>query len=42
MIEMNNMSNKTYKQKQNSLIYILEIASAILIMHLHNRELIIK
>lgn len=42
MIEMNNMSKKTYNQKQSSLIYILEIASAILIMHLDNRGLIIK
>ena len=42
MIEMDNISNKTYNQEQNSLIYILEIASATLIMHLDNRELIIK
>lgn len=42
MIEMDNMSNKTYNQEQNSLIYILEIASAILVMHLDNIELIIK
>ena len=42
MIEMDNISNKTYNQEQNSLIYILEIASTTLIMHLDNRELIIK
>lgn len=42
MIEMDNMSNKTYNQEQNSRIYILEIASARLVMHLDNIELIIK
>lgn len=42
IIEMDNTSNKTYNQEQNSLIYILEIASAILVMHLDNIELIIK
>lgn len=37
MIEMDNMSNKTYNPKSKiHLIYILEIASAILVMHLDN------